>query len=118
MDHLMNLVPYLFDIISGILLASCVYTVNKFRGEREKERKDIDEKSKALNDGVESLLRQSIVNSYNKYHDRGYCPIYAKDSIKKAYKAYHTLGGNDVATELYKKILLMPEEPPAEGQDE
>lgn len=66
--------------------------------------------SKAIAEGVQSLLRENIVSSYNKYSDRGFCPIYAKDSIKKLYTAYHNLGGNDVATSLYKKILEMPEE--------
>lgn len=75
-----------------------------------KRLKEEKEQNKAIADGVQSLLRENIVSSYNKYSDRGYCPIYAKDSIKKLYTAYHNLGGNDVATSLYKKILEMPEE--------
>lgn len=67
-------------------------------------------RNEAIAEGVQSLLRESIVENYNKYIDRGYCPIYAKESIKKVYGAYHNLGGNDVATELYHKILAMPEE--------
>lgn len=67
-------------------------------------------KNEAIAEGVQSLLRESIVGNYNKYSDKGFCPIYAKDSIKRVYAAYHKLGGNDVATELYKKILAMPEE--------
>lgn len=67
------------------------------------------EKNAAIAAGVQSLLRESLVNNYNKYTDKGFCPIYAKESIKKVYAAYHGLGGNDVATELYKKLLTMPE---------
>ena len=67
-------------------------------------------KNEAIAEGVQSLLRESIVANYNRYADRGYCPIYAKESIKKVYHAYHDLGGNDVATELYKKLLAMPPE--------
>ena len=67
-------------------------------------------KNEAIAEGVQSLLRESIVSNYNRYSDRGYCPIYAKESMKKVYKAYHNLGGNDVATELYRKVLQMPEE--------
>lgn len=67
-------------------------------------------KNEAISQGVQALLRESIVSSYNKYQDKGYCPIYAKESIKKAYKAYAALGGNDVASELYRKILNMREE--------
>lgn len=66
-------------------------------------------KNEAIAEGVESLLRESIVSNYNKYLERGYCPIYAKESIKKVYEAYHRLGGNDVASQLYKKILEMEE---------
>ena len=68
-------------------------------------------KNEAIAEGVQSLLRESIVNNYNRYTDKGYCPIYAKESIKKVYKAYHNLGGNDVATELYTKVLKMAETP-------
>ena len=68
------------------------------------------QKSDAIAEGVQALLRDSIVTAYNKYHSKGYCPIYAKESVKKAYKAYSALGGNDVATSLYQKILAMPEE--------
>lgn len=67
-------------------------------------------KNDAIAEGVQSLLRESIVNSFSKYSERGYCPIYAKESLKSAYSAYHRLGGNDVATELYTKMLRMEEE--------
>lgn len=67
------------------------------------------QKNEAIVAGVQSLLRESIVSNYNKYFDKGVCPIYAKESLKKVYESYHNLDGNDVATELYQKILKMPE---------
>ena len=67
-------------------------------------------KNEAVSLGVQALLRESIVSAYNKYNEKGYMPIYAKESIKKAYKAYAQLGGNDVAHELYQKMLKMEEE--------
>lgn len=109
---LKDVAPYLCTIASGVVLAATNAELSRFRRERETDKAEAEMKNKALADGVQSLLRQSIVADYNKYSDRGYCPIYAKESIKRAYKAYHTLGGNDVATELYRKILAMPEEPP------
>lgn len=72
-------------------------------------RKKNKAKEQSLEDGVQCLLRAEIIRSYEKYNERGWCPIYAKESLKRGYKAYHTLGGNDVATELYNKILIMPE---------
>ena len=71
--------------------------------------KDEHERNAAIAEGVQSLLRESIVGNYNKYLEKGFCPIYAKESIKKVYHAYHDLDGNDVATGLYKKLLEMPE---------
>lgn len=68
-------------------------------------------KNLAIAEGVQSLLRESIVTNYNRYHDKGFCPIYAKESVKKVYHSYTKLGGNDVATDLYKKLLEMPTEP-------
>ena len=67
-------------------------------------------RNEAIAEGVQSLLRESLVDNYNKYSDKGFCPIYAKESIKKVYAAYHNLGGNDVATELYHKLIRMEEE--------
>lgn len=79
-----------------------------------KKLKEEKIRNEAIAEGVQSLLRESIVGNYNKYSEKGFCPIYAKESIKKVYSAYHDLGGNDVATSLYKKILEMAEDPPAE----
>lgn len=72
--------------------------------------KEEQTKNEAISNGVQALLREAIVSSYNKYSDRGFMPIYAKESLKKAYKAYAALGGNDVASELYNKMLKMEEE--------
>ena len=79
-----------------------------FRGVRTQLREE-RERNENIANGVQALLRESIVNGYNRYSDKGYCPIYAKESIKRVYSSYHDLGGNDVATELYQKMLKMPE---------
>ena len=69
-----------------------------------------DDKTKyrAVANGVEALLRDRIIDSYNKYEKKGICPIYAKENVKRLYLPYHELGGNDVATELVEQLLQMP----------
>lgn len=79
--------------------------------------KEEQKKNEAIAEGVQSLLRENIVGNYNRYHDKGFCPIYAKESIKKVYHSYAKLGGNDVATELYNKLLKMPTEPEKEATE-
>ena len=74
-------------------------------------------KNRAVQEGVQALLRDRIIWTYNHYQDRGSCPIYAKENVKRMYDAYHGLGGNDVATSLKDKLIAMPEEP-AEREEE
>lgn len=69
----------------------------------------------ALESGVQCLLRAEIIRNHDKYIDKGYCPIYAKEALKRAYAAYHVLHGNDVATGLYNEVMALPTEPPHEG---
>lgn len=95
-------VQWLFAVISAALAFAYRNIAKRLQEEQKK--------NKAIADGVQSLLRESIVENYNRYSDKGYCPIYAKESIKRVYTAYENLGGNDVAHELYQKILRMPEE--------
>ena len=99
---------WLFALCLAILTAAWRTVSQKLKQEHEK--------NEAIAEGVQSLLRDSIVSSYNTYSDKGYCPIYARESVKKAYKAYAQLGGNDVATGLYNKLLEMPTDPAKEGE--
>ena len=110
-DILTFIATHWVDWLFTAILAVLGYLVNLLRAQLAEERK----KNEAIAEGVQSLLRESIVSNYNHYLDRGFCPIYAKESVKKVYKAYHNLGGNDVATELYNKLLKMPEEPKRGG---
>lgn len=96
-------VDWLFAAAIGSLGFMYRRIVNQLK--KEKQKND------AIALGVQCLLRESIVANYNKYQDKDYCPIYAKESIKRVYEAYHNLGGNDVATKLYHTLLNMPEEP-------
>lgn len=58
--------------------------------------------------GVQCLLRAEIIRSAEKYHDKGYCPVYAREALTRAYDSYHSLGGNDVATELFHRTINLP----------
>ena len=106
MDLLTFIMSHWLEWLFTAVLAILSWLFKEMREQLAEEKK----KNEAIAEGVQSLLRESIVNSFNRYSDRGCCPIYAKESIKKVYKAYHNLGGNDVATELYNKVLKMPEE--------
>lgn len=100
-------IEWLFAAITAA--ASFGYRQVSVRLKREQTR------TEAIASGIQCLLRERIVESYNKYSSRGYCPIYVKESLQKLYKAYHDgLGGNDVASGLYDKLMAMQEERPGD----
>lgn len=84
-------------ILGGLVSGIIAYAQMKSKRER------------ALCDGVQCLLRAEIISYHEKYKAKRFCPIYAKESLKRIYCAYHVLGGNDVATSLYEKTMSLPE---------
>ena len=65
----------------------------------------------AVGKGVEALLRDRIIQAYNHYTEKGYCPIYSRENIEKMYTEYDHLGGNGTVTELVDRIMELPTEP-------
>ena len=70
----------------------------------------LKKKVKATQTGMQALLRADIIRSYDKYSDKGFCPIYARDAIEKEYESYHALGGNGTITDLWERIKKLPTE--------
>lgn len=65
---------------------------------------------RAIRNGVQCLLRAEIIRNHDKYIERKHCPIYAKEALRRAYTAYHALGGSDMATRLYDEVMELPTE--------
>ena len=100
------LVPFLCG--AAVSAIGAVYATIKANRKKDKERND------AMAMGIQCLLRAEIIRSAEKYIKRRYCPIYAKEALKREYSSYHKLGGNDVATALYEETMELPEFPPEE----
>jgi len=66
--------------------------------------------------GVQALLRAQMINDFNKWSERGFAPIYARQNFENCWKQYHSLGANGVMDDLHKKFLELPTEKPHEGQ--
>lgn len=67
----------------------------------------------ALKAGVQALLRDRIIQAYNHYvQDKGWIPIYAKESIDACYKSYEALGDNGVIDNLMEQINELQNYPP------
>lgn len=48
----------------------------------------------------------------NKYSEKGFAPVYARDNFENCWKQYHSLGANGVMDDLHEKFLDLPTEAP------
>ncbi len=95
------------EIIAALIGAAVTVANVAFTSITTRKRRR-DERTEQLEAGVQCLLRAEIIRSHEKYTERGKCPIYAREALTRAYQAYHALGGNDVATDLYHDLMELP----------
>ena len=101
-------------IIGGAVTVFNVIFSTLMAGKAEKKRvRDMDEmrqndRTKQLENGVQALLRAEIIRSHEKYMDKKYCPVYAREALNRIYESYHALGGNGTMTELYNQVMALP----------
>lgn len=67
--------------------------------------------NKAVKKGIQALLRSNLISDYNKWSEKGYAPIYARQSFENCWEQYHALGENGVMDDLHRKFLELPTEP-------
>lgn len=82
-------------IVSGVIIGIVKFLINQIKGVRL---------------GVQALLRAQMISDYNKYHDLGYAPIYARQNFENCWMQYHALGANGVMDDLHDKFLELPTE--------
>ena len=90
---------WLFGILAG-------YLVIKVKNIKDKQNA-AEKRQKALEAGVQALLRGELIRSYEKYHEQGYITVHGLEAANKAYAAYHELGGNGTITGLVKDMREM-----------
>ena len=101
-------------IISGaVTIFNVIFTSVSAHRSEKKRQKDVEEmrqnaRTKDLENGLQALLRAEIIRSHEKYMDKQYCPVYAREALTRIYESYHALGGNGTMTELYKQVMALP----------
>lgn len=87
---------------SGILVTAWRYLYGRIKAN--------DRKTEAVQLGVQALLRDRLISEYNKYHDKGYAPIYARENFENMWTQYHNLGKNGVMDDVHDKFMELPTE--------
>ena len=62
----------------------------------------------ALKAGTQAVLRNNLIELYEKYYKDGEAPTYVKDNYENLYRQYHSLGANGVMDSYYEKFMELP----------
>ena len=62
---------------------------------------------KALQLGVQALLRAQMITYYYQYHD-GKTPLHVRESFDNCWHQYEKLGANGVMKDIYDKFMALP----------
>lgn len=73
-----------------------------FLGTRLKKE---NKKNKAIENAVQSLLRDRLIEKYRIFKQKGEMTILDKENIDHLYREYKNLGGNGTVKELYEDLL-------------
>lgn len=81
--------------VEGLFSAAIVWVWKRVEGVRK---------------GVQALLRAQMIDDYNKWVEKEYAPIYARQNFENCWESYHLLGANGVMDDLHDKFLELPTE--------
>lgn len=74
-----------------------------------KNRQDQQErKNKAIENGVQALLRNELIRRYREYETKGEITIIDKENIEHLFNEYKNLGGNGTVAKMYEEMLSLP----------
>lgn len=120
MDTILDVVSSLTTSIIMLLLT--LYLNNKINTQKLKTQEDLknhkeriddqDKRTVATQNGVQALLRNALVSSYERGHEKGFVPIYERENINYLYHNYKNLDGNGVIEDLMEKVMDLPTDPP------
>jgi hypothetical protein len=71
-------------------------------------QRDIKERQRAVENGVQALLRNELIRRYREYEIKGEITIIDKENMEHMFTEYENLGGNGTVAEMYKEILSLP----------
>lgn len=96
------IVKYWLEVLFGLIMTGLTLAYRRL-AEQVKRQKTVEM-------GIQALLRDRIIQTYNEYEDKKYCPIYARENVEELYHRYHDLGGNGTITGLIDKLRELPTE--------
>lgn len=92
------------SVVSGVLLFILQSVIRENRELKRKKDMEIEEREKALENGVRQLLSVRLEEIYDQYSDSESIPRRAYDRWMKLHKAYKGLHGNGTFDHMKEEI--------------
>ena len=70
--------------------------------------KHSDEQTRALQKGVQALLRERLIHSYRKFFKLGFVDYNDRLNVENMYQQYHSLGENGVMDDMHLRFMNLP----------
>lgn len=70
--------------------------------------KHSDEQTRALQRGVQALLRERLIHSYRKFFKLGFVDYNDRLNVENMYQQYHSLGENGVMDDMHHRFMNLP----------
>ena len=104
-------------LISGIVGVLIAVFLKRPLEKRVKNSEDasarVEAQNKATQLGVQALLRDRLLQSFNFYLARGWISAGERDNVDNMYVQYEALGPNNVIHDIYNQVRELPSIPPA-----
>ena len=97
----------ILSVISGVLVYLVQGLIRENRTLQKEKKQDVEQREKALSDGVLSLLRIQLIEYHDKYMTKNTIPLYVFENWDEMYKAYKALGGNGTIRRMNDDINMI-----------
>ncbi len=101
-------IPTLVGIIIAILIKR---PLEKRVAESERIQATQQQQSQAIMLGVQSLLRDRLLQAYRHYAHQGWANYDDRQNVLNMYTQYEALGPNSVMDQYHQRFMQLPNEP-------
>lgn len=90
------IIKYWIEVALGLVLSAISFALKKSI-----------KKQKAIEQGVQALLRNELIKKYREYEAKGEITILDKENTEHLFNEYKNLGGNGTVAKMYEDIMEM-----------
>ena len=102
----LTLVSIVNYILTSLIAAITGWAIAYIKKQLNQAKADND----AVKLGIQALLRAQMISEWNRWSDKGYAPIYARENFQNCWNQYHALGVNGVMDDIHNKFMALPTE--------